>query len=66
MAQRKILVDSNAYFRLAQTFHPLLHVEFGAARHCFYVIRELRDEFARSQRSRSPARQRSRSRSLSR
>jgi len=50
MPQRKILVDSNAYFRLAQTFHPLLHVEFGAQRNCLYVIRELRDEFARSPR----------------
>jgi hypothetical protein len=50
VAQRKILLDSNAYFRLAQTFHPLLHVEFGEDCHCLYVIRELQQEFNRSSR----------------
>ena len=34
MAQRKILLDSNAYLRLAQTIHLLLHVEFGDDCHC--------------------------------
>jgi hypothetical protein len=29
MSQNRILVDSNAYFRLAQSIHPLLNVEFG-------------------------------------
>ena len=32
--QRKILLDSNSYLRLAQTIHPLLHVEFGHECHC--------------------------------
>ncbi len=50
MAQRKILLDSNSYLRLAQTIHPLLHVEFGNERHCLYVIRELQQEFDRSPR----------------
>jgi predicted nuclease of predicted toxin-antitoxin system len=50
MAQRKILLDSNSYLRLAQTFHPLLHVEFGEEHHCLYVIRELQREFDRSSR----------------
>lgn len=50
MAQRKILLDSNSYLRLAQTIHPLLHVEFGAECHCLYVIRELQQEFDRSRR----------------
>lgn len=50
MAQRKILLDSNSYFRLAQTFHPLLQVEFGEECHCLYVIRELQQEFDRSAR----------------
>ena len=50
MAQRKILLDSNAYLRLAQTFHPLLQVEFGKEHHCLYVVRELQQEFDRSAR----------------
>lgn len=50
MAQRKILLDSNSYLRLAQTIHPLLHVEFGDECHCLYVIRELQQEFDRSAR----------------
>jgi hypothetical protein len=50
MAQRKILLDSNSYLRLAQTFRPLLNVEFGDERHCLYVIRELQREFDRSPR----------------
>ncbi len=50
MAQQKILLDSNSYLRLAQTIHPLLHVEFGDKCHCLYVIRELQQEFDRSPR----------------
>lgn len=50
MAQRKILLDSNSYLRLAQTIHPLLQVEFGEDSHCLYVIRELQQEFDRSPR----------------
>ena len=50
MAQRKILLDSSSYLRLAQTIRPLLHVEFGDACHCLYVIRELQQEFDRSPR----------------
>jgi hypothetical protein len=50
MGQRKILLDSNAYLRLAQTIRPLLHVEFGDERYCLYVIRELQQEFDRSPR----------------
>jgi len=50
MAQRKTLLDSNTYLRLAQTIHPLLHVEFGDECHCLYVIRELQQEFDRSPR----------------
>ncbi len=50
MAQRKILLDSNAYLRLAQTVHPLLDIEFGNECHCLYAIRELQQEFDRSPR----------------
>ena len=45
MAQTKILFDSNAYFRLAQSIHPLLQVEFGKEDYCLYVIKELQVEY---------------------
>jgi hypothetical protein len=45
MPQRKILVDSNAYFRLAYNFHPLLSVPFGAEEHTLYVIENFQKEF---------------------
>ena len=50
MSQCRILVDSNAYFRLAKSIHPLLNVEFGKKRYCLYVIKELQDEYNRSHR----------------
>ncbi|MDH4266077.1 MAG: DNA-binding protein [Deltaproteobacteria bacterium] len=51
--QSEILVDSNAYFRLAQSIHPLLKCEFGKARYCLYVIKELQEEYDRSPRLRN-------------
>ena len=45
MAQCKVVLDSCAYLRLAQTVHPLLGVEFGPDRRCLYVIREFQQEF---------------------
>lgn len=53
MAQSKVLLDSNSYFRLARSIHPLLFVEFGKPAYCLYVIDELDDEFERSSRLRS-------------
>ena len=50
MAQKKILVDSNSYFRIAEDIHPLLDVEFGPNRVCLYVLQELEDEWYRSSR----------------
>jgi hypothetical protein len=41
MVQKKILLDSNVYFRLAYNIHPLLFVEFGDENYCLYVIDEL-------------------------
>jgi len=49
-AQSKILVDSNSYFRLAKSVHPLLFQEFGADRHCLYVLPELQQEYDREPR----------------
>lgn len=50
MAQTKILVDSNSYFRLAQNIHPLLAEVFGKAEYCLYAHDELRREFDRQPR----------------
>ena len=48
MAQRKLLLDSNAYLRLARSIHPLLFVEFGEDRSCLYLTEDFETEFARS------------------
>jgi len=53
MSQTKILIDSNVYFRLAQSIHPLLQIEFGKERHCLYVINELQSEYEKNQRLKS-------------
>lgn len=53
MPQTKILLDSNSYFRLAKSIHPLLFVEFGNASQCLYVLPELETEYERSSRVQS-------------
>lgn len=50
MAQTKILLDSNSYFRLAKSIRPLLFQEFGENRFSLYVLEELEREYARSPR----------------
>lgn len=50
MSEGRILVDSNAYFRLAQSIHPLLNVEFGDRRYGLYCLKELQDEYNKSSR----------------
>ncbi len=50
MSQNKVLLDTNAYLRLAQNIRPLLFVEFGGKKHCLYVIDEFENEFSRSSR----------------
>jgi hypothetical protein len=46
MPQSKILVDTNAYIRMAKTIHPLLFVPFGDSEHCLYVLPELNSELS--------------------
>lgn len=53
MPQSKILIDTNVYFRLAQSIRPLLKVEFGEAQNCLYIIKELQDEYNKNPRLRS-------------
>ncbi len=48
MAQKKILVDTNTYLRLAQTIHPLLFTPFGSEQCCLYILPELNKELERS------------------
>ncbi len=50
MAQSKILLDSNSYFRLAKSIHPLLFQPFGEENFCLYVLPELEREYAREPR----------------
>jgi len=41
MAQTKILIDTNSYFRLAQNLHPLLKTAFGKADYTLYAHKDL-------------------------
>ncbi len=50
MAQSKMLLDSNSYFRLAKNIHPLLFEPFGEENSCLYVLPELEREYAREPR----------------
>lgn len=50
MAQTKLLLDSNSYFRLAKDIHPLLFREFGTERYCLYVLPEVDHEYNRQPR----------------
>ncbi len=50
MVQRKMLLDTNSYLRLARNIHPLLLREFGAEKHCLYVLAELERELNASTR----------------
>jgi hypothetical protein len=45
MPTQIILLDSNAYLRLANSFHPLLHDHFGEGRYVLYLIPEFQKEF---------------------
>ncbi|WP_412471785.1 DNA-binding protein [Halobacteriovorax sp. RT-1-4] len=53
MAQSKVSIDSNSYFRLAQTIHPLLNVEFGEEKYCLYIIDGFEGEYYKSRRLKS-------------
>ncbi len=46
MPQSKILVDTNAYLRLAKTIRPLLFVPFGDSEYCLYILPELNEELS--------------------
>ncbi len=44
MAQTKIIVDSNSYFRLAQNIHPFLCKPFGKEQYTIYMHADLTEE----------------------
>jgi predicted nucleic acid-binding protein len=46
----RILLDSNAYLRIANSFHPLLHKPFGKKGYSLYLIPEFQKEFNKSPR----------------
>ncbi len=48
MTSCNIILDSCSYFRLAQSFHPLLKTSFGKEKHCLGVIPELDKEYEKS------------------
>jgi len=50
MPLNRILVDSNAYFRLAKSIRPLLGAPFGKKKYCLFVLKELQLEYDRSPR----------------
>lgn len=50
MAQTKIIVDSNSYFRLAQNIHPLLCQPFGGEEFTLYMHADLTNEIRESSR----------------
>jgi len=53
MAQTKIIVDSNSYFRLAQNIHPLLCQPFGKEDYTLYMHADLASEIRGSSRIRN-------------
>jgi predicted nucleic acid-binding protein len=49
MAQTKLLIDTNAYFRMAKVLHPLLGVDFGPPEnYCLYALPDVEKEFENS------------------
>ena len=50
MAESRILLDTNAYFRLAQSIHPLLKAAFGDQNYTLYVLKELQVEYEKNPR----------------
>jgi hypothetical protein len=45
VSQNKILIDTNTYFRLAQSIHPLLKSNFGNPPSQLYITKDLEGEF---------------------
>jgi hypothetical protein len=50
MSIKRILLDSNVYLRLANSFHPLLHESFGKDQYALYLIPEFLKEFDKNPR----------------
>lgn len=44
----KLLIDSNSYFRLAQSLHPLLGSHFGEEKYCISIIKECDKEYSKN------------------
>jgi len=46
--ENSYLADSNSYFRLAKSLHPLLCNPFGKKNHCIFILRECDEEYSNS------------------
>ncbi|MBZ0203269.1 MAG: DNA-binding protein [Ignavibacteria bacterium] len=46
--EKILLIDTNSYFRLAQSIHPLLNVYFGDERYIILILKELESEYKKS------------------
>lgn len=53
MQPERTLLDTNAYFRLAQSIRPLLNAPFGAQKYSLFVLKELQKEYEKSPRLKS-------------
>ena len=50
MGTYRILLDSNAYLRIANSFHPILHEPFGKGNYTLYLIPKFQKEFGKNPR----------------
>lgn len=48
MKENRILIDSNSYFRLAQSLHPLLNNPFDNEKYNIFIISECEKEYLKS------------------
>jgi hypothetical protein len=50
MSKYRILLDSNVYLRIGNSFHPLLNKSFGQKNYTLYLIPEFKREFDKNPR----------------
>jgi len=48
--ENAIIIDSNCYFRLAKSIHPLLNNPFGKKKYHLYILKNLQIEYKKSSR----------------
>ncbi len=48
IAPQILLIDSNSYFRLAKSLHPLLNNSFGSENYCILILKECDEEYSKN------------------